>query len=481
MTLLLRPSVSVTVSAAPPGRDNRFAASRAHFAGVTYRGDIAPRIVRGMSEFERWFGPRQSYSVLYDAASVFFAEGGGELVVSPVWGPSAVSSSVDVDDQQTPTPETAVTVTAVSAGVWGDDVDVAFANGAGTGTTTMTVTYDGTIVEVYADKLPADLVTASEASGYVRVTLGDSTATGNSARPAAATVSLAGGDDDRGDITDDEWEDALAAIDEGYGAGQVAAPGETGGTRLQQVADHAQEFNRVALCDVSSTVATAASTAATLRSAAQDASYAGLFTVGLSARLAGVVRSVPSSAVAAGLMSRNDRSASVNTPAAGVNGVCVSVVNAPVYTTAERNTLTEAGVNAFKTLSGSTRLYGYRSADNDLTAWALLSNVRLRMDLIRQAFDIGERYVFALLDGGMKTVRAWQGDLTGMLLPYWDSGDLYGETPADAAVVDISGNNDETAAAGELLATLGLKFSGFAEAVSIEIVKFAPNQALPAA
>lgn len=475
--VLNRPQVVVTVETAPPGRDSASAAARGHFAGLTYRGTAAPEVVTSVAEFERLYGPRQSWSVLYDAAAVFFAEGGGELVVSRVVGPSAVSSSVDVDDQQG-SPETAVTVTAVSAGVWGDDIDVTFANGAATGQTSMTVEYLGVPVEVYTDLSPADLVTASLESDFVRVTIGDTTATGDQARPAVGEVSLASGDDDRGNITDDEWAAAFAALDDSYGPGHVAAPGETSGTRLQQAADHAEEFNRVALCDTSSTVATAVAAATALRAAASDASYAALFSGGLTARVGGVVRSVPASAVAAGVIARRDRTGGVNEPAAGVNGTTSTVVDAPVYTAAERNTLTVGGVNAWKSVDGSVRLYSFRGVT--LGEWKYLSNVRLRMDIVREATAIAERYLFAQLDGQGRTIAEFKGDLVGMLAGYYDDGALFGATAADAFVVSTADNTASTAANGELHARLGVRPSPFGELVQIVVTAFQADQPVSA-
>ena len=63
---------------------------RYQIAGVTAQGPTGSRVVRSLGEFVSVYGPRTAYSThMYDAAALFFSEGGSELVVTRVVGPAA--------------------------------------------------------------------------------------------------------------------------------------------------------------------------------------------------------------------------------------------------------------------------------------------------------------------------------------------------------------------------------------------------------
>jgi hypothetical protein len=88
--------------------------------------------------------------------------------------------------------------------------------------------------------------------------------------------------------------------------------------------------------------------------------------------------------------------------------------------------------------------------------------------------------VFATIDGQGLTISAFNGALTGMLLPYYTAGSLYGRTADEAFRVDTGPgvNTDETIADGELRAVIYLRMSAAAELVHIEIVKVALSESL---
>src|SRR5918992_5428712 len=90
---------------------------------------------------------------------------------------------------------------------------------------------------------------------------------------------------------------------------------------------------------------------------------------------------------------------------------------------------------------------------------------------------IMERFVFRQLDGQKITLGEVEGELTAMLLPYWEAGSLKGETPGEAFNVNVGPtvNTPATEAAGELHAVLSLKMSEMAEVVDLAISKV-PSQ-----
>lgn len=275
---------------------------------------------------------------------------------------------------------------------------------------------------------------------------------------------------------------ALALFTRDLGPGQVAAPGrKTAATRLA-LAVHAEANNRVAV--------SSATSSATQGTVVADATIAGI-TALQERRISlwapdlvmppvtpgGSNRAVSPEAVVMGMMSRRDgEGVTQNQPAAGALGDSEMAINtAFTYTDADRTTLNVNGVNLLRPMYGGVRIYGYRTLSDPATDdnWINLANARLFMAIEAKADEIAERYVFRQLDGQRRTITEFGGELTGMLLPYWVAGSLYGVTPEEAFRVDVGPNvNTEVSIANmQLKANLALRTSQFAEEVVIEIVK----------
>ena len=282
---------------------------------------------------------------------------------------------------------------------------------------------------------------------------------------------------------------ALGNLPRDLGPGQIFATGTVGqavDTHTALLA-HAGANNRIALLDTApATTATALAALAATYSADANARRAALFAPGaiVPGVTVGATRTVPYSAVEAGIMSRNGALYGPNVPAAGVNGVSRFAIDLAVtFTDAERETLNTAGVDTAKLIYGDVRTYGYRTLAPVSTGWALLSNARLNMEIVAKAEAIGERYLFAQIDGRRVKISQFGADLSGMLVPYYEAGSLFGESAADAFYVDVGPavNTLETIAAGELHAVIGVRMAPFAEYVVIEIVKVATETPLAVA
>jgi hypothetical protein len=114
--------------------------------------------------------------------------------------------------------------------------------------------------------------------------------------------------------------------------------------------------------------------------------------------------------------------------------------------------------------------------------WRELGQVRLIMAIVAQADAIAEAHLFAILDGRRHEIVKFGGELTAMLIPFYEDGSLYGNTPQEAFRVDVGPavNTEATIAAGELHAVIALRCSHMAELVFVEIVKVETTQALAA-
>lgn len=273
---------------------------------------------------------------------------------------------------------------------------------------------------------------------------------------------------------------ALALFTRDLGPGQVAVPGrKTAVTRLA-LAVHAEATGRIAI--------SSATSSATQGTVTADATIAGITPaqerrIGLFAPdvvvpvSTGVTRVISPEAIVMGLMSKRDGEGySQNQPAAGALGESVVATNVAFsYTDADRTTFNVNGVNILRSMYDGVRVYGYRTLADPTTDdnWVSLANARLFMAIEAKAGEIAERFVFRQLDGRRLTITEFGGALTGMLLPYWQIGSLYGTTPDEAFRVDIGPNinTDVTIANRELRASIILRVSEFAEEVIIDIIK----------
>ena len=471
------PGVSVTVGDANPVRSLPIDSGTAFFVGLTDRGPVdAPVLVRSLSRAKRLLGPRVAYSVTMDALETYFREGGNRAYVARIVGPDAVVADADLSDGDNPT----LTVSAVSPGQWGNEVDVTVTDGEG-GTFVISVLEGESVVEISPElEDNTEAVEWAANSSYVRITdLGE----GN---PEEQTISLSGGDDDRENITSEELDAALAVFEADLGPGQVLYPGATDEDSHSSIAAHAAQNNRVALLDGTDTA-----TAGTLLGEAADVTssgngkYAALFAPwatipGLSA---GSSRTVPYSAVQAGLIARSDgATGNPNIAVAGENGTARYVTGlTQSYSEADRETLNDAGVTIALLKFGQIRTYGTRSLANPKTQdnWIQFQNGRLATYVAASAERIAESYLFDQIDGRRLKIAEFAGDLQGLLLPLYNLGALFGATPEEAFAVDVdSVNTLESIADGELNAQIALKMSPAAERVTIEINKVRTQEAL---
>lgn len=470
----MTPGVTVTSGAAAPSTSPPTDTGTWFVVGLTERGSSTTHLgpFRSLSAADAVLGGRVSYGVVRDSLETFFKEGGSEAYVGRVVGASPVVATVTAKNGSS---ENTLKISAASAGAWGNDIDVVITGASST--RTYAVKYLGTVVEESpALETNAAAVSWAAGSDYVRFEdLGKGLA-------VAATKELASGTDDRENITETHWKNALALFAADLGPGQVSAPGRTTAEGQANVLAHAAAHNRVAVLDGTdtATVGTLTSQADTLQ-ANTNARYGALYApwVVIPGLTGGTTRTVPPCALIAGLCSRNDaNSGNPNAAIAGTNNPAryVEDLSQVAWSEANRTTLSEAGVNVIREVQGAIVPY------DDITlvdavvddTWALFSNARLNSAISARGEAIGERHLFAQIDGQGVEIAKFNGDLVGeVCLPLYDQGALYGETPEDAFTVDTgeSVNTEETKAAGELHADIGVRMSPSARFVNIRITK----------
>lgn len=468
------PGPDVQIRDEAPPAFQAFDTGTAFVVGLTERGPLAPTAVTSLAAYRKTFGARVAFGALYDWADVFFREGGGRLWIRRVVGDAAVVSDVVLPHSGSGDPE-AFLVSASSPGDWGDGLTVVVANGIGAGTFKVTVRLDGVDMEVSADLADNDeLVAWGQSSTLV------SFVKSGEEKPDNGTYALTGGDDDHAAVTEDDIVAALEDFVPAHGPGQLAVPGFTSDAVHIGMLTHVETGNRVALLDLqdssSASVLAADVNAVKIHNGSR---YGAAFAphVIVPGIAAGTTRTVPYSAVQAGMIARLDgQSDNPNEAAAGLGGVSRVALglSQPAWDATDREALNDAGVNVGRMILGDLRTYGYRTIVNSITdpRWVEFSGSRVIMAILAECYSVAESFEFRQIDGRGLTIADFGGELTAICTEHYNDGALYGATPADAFNVDITTpNTPESIAARELHALIALRTSPFAERVVVELVR----------
>lgn len=477
------PGSEVVERQSPPSKSNPIQSGSWFIAGLAERGSTTEAItVRNLAQFSERFGEFVSYGTLYNAADVFFREGGSVLNVTRVVGPAAVKATVTIKNAGA---ENVLKVTARNAGEWGNNLKIKII--AGTGEKYFyQILESGTIKEESPELANNEAAVAWAKVNSKLITLEEL----KNSKPAVAETALATGADDRASILDAHWE---AAINNNFpksmGPGQISMPGRTTEASYKAQLNHALERNRVALLDSADTatkathIANAAIGRATGKAGGKGGLFANWYVVpGLAT---GTQRTVPPSCVEAGILGRMaSEGYSPNKPGAGEKygrSTYAIELSQVAWTEKEREELNNAGVNVAVMQGGDTITMGFRTMVDPATnpTWLLLSNARLYMEIAAKANVIAERYVFEEIDGKGIVFGKLQGELTGMLLPYFP-GSLYGETFAEAVLVNTGPqvNTPQTISERQINAIIELRMNPFGERVTIYVSKVATTEGL---
>jgi hypothetical protein len=460
---------------------------QAFMVGVTERGptDEALKLV-SLRRYEAAYGEREGGSLMYDAVSAYFSEGGGVLYVSRLSGPDAVPATIAFGS---------LTANASSPGEWGNDVTVSSVAPVTSAETLAAelAAGEGVVVVVEYQDVPVErspvlsdadalVAWADKSSAFVRFVKGAD----NVIPPAGTTADLAGGVDDT-TVDGDTVTAALERFDYALGPGQVLAPGLVNDEVHTAVLAHVNTAKRVAVLDApddADPTALGASVQALYGiTGVRFASLWGPWAV-YPGPVSPTTVVMPYSPIAAGLIARLDRFGNPNAAAAGADGISrLAVGLAQNYTDVQREALNEMGVCLAKPVYGDIRSYGFRTAAGpDDDNWLWFSNSRVIMAIAHECDAAGEDFVLKQIDGRGHLFSRLNARLRGICQRYYDMDALFGETPADAYDVDTGPgvNTTETIKNGEIHAIVKVKCSPAAEWVVIEVVKVPIDRAIAA-
>lgn len=438
-----------------------------------------PILCRNMSEVIEKFGGRVSWSQGYDWCEAAFAEGVKELWLSRTLGPAFKFAELIVKNGA----EESLKIKGKTPGEWANGPSV-----AGTMGLAISITSPGGekfVIHVFqgGKEVSESPVFNTQAEAvawqnrYVQVTIG----TGVKPPTAVAETNLAGGKDEHAAVTETNWEEALNAFSADLGPGQVVQIGRTTNLAFKLATKHCAARNRFAVCDFpniknSATLSTQGEEMRIDPNARYGAGFAPwIQTPGL---IPGATREVPPSALVCGRIASVDaKTENPNAAAAGGKGGAEYAlgVTQTAWTDEERDKLNKTGVMVIRNLFGQPVIFGYRTFVNPVTepTWLDITNARLFMVIASKISNVGGQFAFAQIDAKGKTTSRLATMIKGELLPYFEKGALYGESPSEAFNVQTGANVNtiQTAEAKELLALVSLKMSEFGEVVTIALSK----------
>jgi len=485
---MTRPGVLITSAAAPPPLGVPTDTGVAFICAEAQMGPVsAPTRLTSLDQFINTYGQRIAGTYGYDAVDAALHEG-----VTSVYYMRLVDGGAVAKAAATTVGGEGAEAVATNPGTWGNTLELVVATAAG-GNFTGQVKLGGAVVQSTLPLATVQALSESLATGpYMRLIK----AAKPTEAPKAGTVTLTGGTDGTVPVANTKvLPEALALIPASLGPGQLLAPGKSDAASLTALLAHAAGtatagVNRVALLDgaVEATETQLVALATAQRGTLQDR-YGSLWApwATIPGQAPGTSRSVPWSAIQAGLIARNDAAGNPNQAAAGSWGVAryaTGLVGTP-FTDAEREKLLLAGVNTARVVYGNIESYAFRTlVDPNGTrgAWRELNHARTNMAIVAKSGAVGEEIIFSQLDGRGHTIAKFNGMLAGMLKELYDEGALYGDEPTDAYQVNTGPavNTPASLAEGNLKAVLSVRMSPHGELISIEIVKVPITVALAA-
>lgn len=501
-----RPGVEVYSSAAAPPLGVPTDTSVAFVVSEAQQGPTdAPSRLTSLDDYTNTYGDRVPGVEGYDACDAAFREG-----VTTIYYMRLADSGAKVATGDAATLAAGNTLNAANAGTWGNALEVKvvatpggddggdggngeevepsglldFATPAAAGPTFLASVYlNGKAVQTSQELVTRrDLSNFLQQATYVTIVGPD-----DDTPLAAGDVSLAGGADGTLPVAegDDSFGNALDAIPKTLGPGQLLAPGRSDVESHSLMLLHCQGRNRYALLDGAATdgVTELTSAAAALRGSEQDR-YGMLW--GPWAIIPGIAqgtqRTVPWSAIQAGLIARNDKAGNPNQAAAGTWGSSLYALGlTQAFTESECEQLLYAGVCTARTVYNEIQAYAFRSLSSQSGSnyqWWQANWGRLAMAIVAQGERVGQSFVFSQLDGRGLTIAAFGGQLGAVCKEFLDDGALFTDPdangdPTTAYRVNVGPavNTVESLSDGKLIAVLSVRMSPHAELVQIYIVK----------
>lgn len=487
------PGVKVETSVrSGPAAPLRIPSGQYFVSGMTERGRVdKPITVRGIGDYLRQCGGRVGYGALYDDLRMFFEEGGAIAHIARVVGPAATVGALTLMDAAA-VPVATLRIDAANPGAWSAGLTVEVTNNATEATFSLIIRLDGALVERF-DNIPNPTTAALRllSSEYVRGTdLGSTTAAPANNPATRAAAALSAGTDDRAAATAAMYAAALARFPVGMGDGIVAIPGQAATTSTgtgsigTALSDHARANRRIAALasprgtDENSLRANAASF---------PSEHVGMF--GPWVQIpdgTGGTRTISPEGFVAAKRSLAHEIGPWRAPGGEIGRARFITGLDQNFTAVQGDALDAGRVSVIREVSGSIRLYGWRSTSRDEQNFGLLTG----QDTVNRVVVEGEArlepFVFEPVDGRGQLLSRIEAEMIGMLEPIRAAGGLYPTIAADGSEVDPGYavntgpevNTTQVLSRNEVRVDIALRVAPTAALITYSIVKVALTAAL---
>lgn len=474
-----RLGIGVTTTETPGSAGSSTSTGTAFILGLTDSGPFTPQLVKSPAAYQALYGERTATGQsMFDAVETFFTLEGAQCYIQRV-GKEA-SAAAGAKELATATHAKTLIATAKYKGTFGNKYKLEVA-----AEELVVQNEAGEVLEKFPAKKASEVLTAT--SAFVVFSEGSEYGTGKTeALKAIAAAALTGGTNPSATVTEVLAKEALELLPKTLGPGQVliVAPSLTGEALEEKthilMGEHAKNTNRIALCDIadSATVATLITNKKTYAAGIADRMAFFSSSCIVPGVTLGTTRTVPASAVVAGLCAQIARSTNDNQAPGGINYPLSPFVTGftNTFSKTSMETLAENGINPFAERTGGKIpcLYDFVSAQPKTTdrIFYQLSASRERMHIVWATEEILEPFLFKQIDGRGLLLSAVRGAVGGMLKGQWELNTLFGNSPAEAYLVNTAEpiNTLTTESEGQINVEIRARFSPYVEAMNAVLV-----------
>lgn len=451
-------------------------------AGVTQRGPEGTAfLVQSLADYEEIYGGYVADGYVHQSLQTFFEEGGSRAYVSRVIDQSAaVSASVALLDADS---EDALILVASGEGTWPHSGVLEASVSQPTPGSTFRVrvllndeiVYSTPVCSTISDAIE-EINNSAIASLYVTAVAGGAGAE----IPEEADYNFAGGSNGS-TLIDSDFTAALGAFIKTLGPGAVCMPGKFGNTIWTALSAHAAANNRIALLgfDRDDTPSEAIATAGSLVNNV-GSEHSAWFYPWVKIERNGLTVSVPCEGYVAGKRAKTHNELGSWQSYAGIRTTGDFVKGTyRALTSAEANDLNSGFINPIRVINGDVRVYGARSASDDVENYRFITSKEVVNDVVAKAEERLERLVFNVIDGRGTLFGEVQATLTGILAPIAQAGGLYPMyaengrliDPGYKVTVNEALNPVTQLATGTVKARVGMRVSSIGDTIEVEISK----------
>jgi len=464
------PEVKVKVGDADTARAAASPTGTAFLVSLADRGPTNVAVpITSLKSLIATFGPRVAYSPLYDVLDIAFRRGLSLAYVVRRVGPAAAVASKKIKHDAE---HEALEVTATSEGTWANATEVEITEGAPDSFHVRAV--NGATLELSPAVTTNAAAAAWAAANSKLIRLKDL----GGGTPAIGKVTLAGGADDRNNVTAQIFAAGLELFGPDLGFGQVAVPGNTDEEVQAAIAEHCAEFLRdgILALEDSANVDDLIEQISALRSVEGAEFVAPFGPWDIVPGEGGTTRTVPPEGRVLGAIADTDRkTGNPNQPAAGdeYGKMKYPLGLSQTYTAEDRQRLLEAGANISVIDEGEVMTDGWRSLADPVENRDFLpfSNVRLALSMAAQVKKILKASFYKQLDQqGSTRASAENRCELEVIKPAYANRALYGETEAEAGSVVVDQDvNPTDGSIGKLTGNLTIHPTGYAEEIEFTV------------